>query len=388
MPREKAVAVTAASDSSSLTWYHWLLPPPRFAQDDEADYLYHWRLDQALRLQRLAGWLACLMYFAGLFSDKLLGTRLPDPWLFWPYALLSIGLSLFMTLGTYLPSLRPRAYSIAFFTLLVNGCTLISVVAYTRASGNGFPAEWTLVLLIYIFVITGLPYRLCVPLGVSLGALNILVAFAQQLPVQALTDQVLVDFSMMLMGVIACSTLERNDRLSWMRSRLMQAQSWGDDLTGMRNRRYLFEEGAKRILVVGEKDQPIAVLMLDIDFFKRLNDSLGHAAGDQCLRQLAAPMKLSRRHRLDIAARLGGEEFAVLLFACDQASALKIAEALRADLQALALANPAAPLGVVTVSIGVASSEALGKIDLESLLLAADRALYRAKAEGRNRVSG
>jgi len=130
---------------------------------------------------------------------------------------------------------------------------------------------------------------------------------------------------------------------------------------------------------------PLALLLVDVDHFKRVNDRHGHLIGDEVLRALATELRQQVRES-DVVGRFGGEEFTVLLPRTDDAGACRIAERLRASAARLSvpLTGPAAPVGV-TVSIGVAALGPHGR-DLFELLAAADAALYRAKDAGRNRV--
>ena len=162
-----------------------------------------------------------------------------------------------------------------------------------------------------------------------------------------------------------------------------------DALTGVANRRRfdqaLQQEGA-RLASVG---MPVALLMIDVDYFKTYNDRYGHPAGDECLRQLGRLLQRHARRPGDLVARYGGEEFAILLANTDHGGAQKIAEEVRAGLLALALQHPDNPAGVVTVSIGLHAATALdGGLAGNALVAAADQALYAAKAAGRNTVRG
>ncbi|MEA2176027.1 MAG: hypothetical protein QOD00_3619, partial [Blastocatellia bacterium] len=124
---------------------------------------------------------------------------------------------------------------------------------------------------------------------------------------------------------------------------------------------------------------PCALLLVDIDFLKRINDAHGHSAGDVVIRHIAsALLELSRDN--DTTARLGGEEFALLLAGADDAKALAAAERLRAVVSA----EPLETIGTVTVSLGVASCPVHATSE-RTLYAASDAALYRAKREGRNR---
>jgi diguanylate cyclase (GGDEF)-like protein len=130
--------------------------------------------------------------------------------------------------------------------------------------------------------------------------------------------------------------------------------------------------------------------LLDLDHFKQFNDAYGHQVGDDCLRTVAAALKGAVR-ATDIAARYGGEELAAILPSTDSAGALDAAEKVRSAIEALRLTHPGNPEGRswMTASVGAATALARcgGTMRMpESLLLAADTALYKAKREGRNRV--
>lgn len=157
-----------------------------------------------------------------------------------------------------------------------------------------------------------------------------------------------------------------------------------DALTGLTNRRAfmtrLEEEHARMRRF---DNQPVSVLMMDLDFFKRINDTRGHAAGDEVLRQVAAVMRDATR-RVDLCSRLGGEEFAILLAGAAPEAACEFAERLRIRIADTRIVHEDVVVPV-TVSIGVAALQASDETADQSLSRA-DRALYEAKAQGRNRV--
>ena len=157
-----------------------------------------------------------------------------------------------------------------------------------------------------------------------------------------------------------------------------------DSLTGLYNRRYLETHLGHLLEHSVNRGKALAVLTLDVDFFKAINDTHGHDAGDRVLQELAGRIKTCIRN-VDMACRTGGEEFVVVLPATDMDVAAKIAERMRKSIAAKAFnAGALAPLNI-TVSIGVAVLEGLDD-KVEDLLKRADKALYRAKREGRNRV--
>lgn len=153
-----------------------------------------------------------------------------------------------------------------------------------------------------------------------------------------------------------------------------------DALTGLGNRR-LFSERLRQEWKLSQRlGFPLSLLMVDIDHFKRINDSAGHPAGDLVLQHVAALLEKATRES-DTCTRYGGEEFALLLPATAQAQAVRIADLLRETIAG-------APCGEfsITVSIGIATGVALPDGDASMLLARADAALYAAKAAGRNRV--
>ncbi|WP_020184913.1 PleD family two-component system response regulator [Methylopila sp. 73B] len=158
-----------------------------------------------------------------------------------------------------------------------------------------------------------------------------------------------------------------------------------DGLTGLHNRRYMEMHLQSLLDQATARDRPLSALVVDIDFFKRVNDTHGHDAGDEVLREFAARLKASVRG-IDLACRLGGEEFVVVMPETDAKVAQLVAERIRRRMAGdpFRIARGARAIDV-TASIGVASFD-VAIDDAASLLKRADVALYRAKSEGRNRV--
>jgi chemotaxis family two-component system sensor kinase Cph1 len=159
-----------------------------------------------------------------------------------------------------------------------------------------------------------------------------------------------------------------------------------DSLTGLANRRAFdvrldYEWGRAR-----RHGTSLALITLDLDFFKQYNDHFGHPDGDACLRQVSGVLREARRST-DFAARIGGEEFSVLLPDTDLTGALVITEKFRRGIHALNLRHPESPFGVVTASLGLAVHVPHSTSEIGELIKAADLALYEAKAAGRNKVA-
>jgi diguanylate cyclase (GGDEF)-like protein len=175
----------------------------------------------------------------------------------------------------------------------------------------------------------------------------------------------------------------RNREAALLREKLRE-QAMRDNLTGLYNRHYVEEWFDLELRRAQRHGRPIAAIMLDVDHFKRFNDSFGHEAGDLVLREVAGALRRSTRGS-DVASRYGGEEFLVLLPECRFDAALRKAEQLREEIAKLELHYDGRPLGPVTASLGVAAFPDHAK-ESEELLRHADEALYLAKQAGRNRV--
>lgn len=153
--------------------------------------------------------------------------------------------------------------------------------------------------------------------------------------------------------------------------------SLSDPLTGIGNRRSFIDAGQALLQRGRMRGEPVALLLCDLDFFKRLNDTFGHQAGDRALVDFGQVIA-RRMRRQDVFGRIGGEEFACLLADADALVAREVAERIRAEFAAM----PFAEQGRLSVSIGVATTTS--RYELDELLAQADRALYVAKAAGRN----
>jgi diguanylate cyclase (GGDEF)-like protein len=194
-------------------------------------------------------------------------------------------------------------------------------------------------------------------------------------------------------GVIQVSYLLGQARLLTKEKQLkaanleLERQSMLDPLTGIPNRRYFseaFESEWKRAL---RKNEPIAILMLDLDFFKGINDAHGHVYGDDCLVQIARALGTELHRGIDVVARYGGEEFIILLPDTDLEGAGTVAAGVQSAIAKLGIVNKASPFDQQqTVSVGIAAMFPSAQLSRGEVIAQADHALYRAKREGRNRI--
>ena len=159
-----------------------------------------------------------------------------------------------------------------------------------------------------------------------------------------------------------------------------------DALTGLANRRAFDETLDFEWNHAIRKRQPLAILLVDVDFFKSYNDLCGHIGGDECLRSIAGAISNALQRTADTVSRFGGEEFAIILPNTHIEGALAVAESIRQAVCELNLPNPGNPHGRQTISIGVAAAVPRKEDSILALLKLSDHALYRAKNLGRNRV--
>ena len=244
----------------------------------------------------------------------------------------------------------------------------------------------------YLEVLPGARSELCVPVlhrGELVAILDVEStkprAFHDQLPlVQTVADQIA--------GAIHSARLfqqaQQANRALAEANRRLEELSRTDGLTGVANRRHFEDVYDREWRRATRVRGPIALLMIDIDEFKKYNDRYGHQGGDDCLKRVAETLKQSLIRASDMVARYGGEEFVVVLPGSDQQAAIVTAERLRQLIEKLGMPHEAATSGnrVVTISVGAAAYNPTAKDRAETLLSAADQALYGAKHGGRNRT--
>jgi diguanylate cyclase (GGDEF)-like protein len=213
-------------------------------------------------------------------------------------------------------------------------------------------------------VIVGVLWTIIVMLAVTVGVSPSAVA--------ARPERLIVPL-VLLGGIVVLSTaLMRSDVKH-------RADAIIDPLTGLFNRQALAARAGEMLRQARTASAPLAVLIGDLDHFKRVNDRQGHHVGDAVLREVASALRANVR-ALDYVYRYGGEEFVILLPRTDEARALAVAERVR---RVVAAAHPAGLEMTMSIGVSVAGRQ---QIEFDDLLIAADRALYRAKVEGRNRV--
>lgn len=166
----------------------------------------------------------------------------------------------------------------------------------------------------------------------------------------------------------------------------LQEKAIRDGLTNLYNRRYLDEVWALILRQAPNIDKRIAFIMIDLDYFKKYNDSFGHQKGDEVLKTFAGILDSLILRKTDHVFRYGGEEFSILLYGTNEENAVSLCENIQKELNNKAINHPNSSLGIVTVSIGLTIVPIENNLNPENIMKAADDALYQAKNTGRNKI--
>lgn len=241
--------------------------------------------------------------------------------------------------------------------------------------------------IVGVFQFTGLLYRtaLVTCIGMVVGFAAGMLMWA--VPAAEAIKYVATMCMTTVIGAVTFRDAELLARRQFLESKLLGELLERDPLTGLKNRRS-FEEHLQRIWLQAQRDgRMVAVIMIDVDDFKRYNDTYGHQAGDATLRRIGEVLREFGRRPLDLASRYGGEEFALVMADVTVEHAGKVAEQLRAAVSALGIQHSTArAAGTVTLSVGVAVGKPVLGRTAHGLVGLADEALYDAKHAGRNRV--
>jgi diguanylate cyclase (GGDEF)-like protein len=289
------------------------------------------------------------------------------------------------------------------------GTSILAVVsAWLLSQSHQMTALAQLVSLVLIPMFAGVGARqsfrfTCVPSVITCVAVIMLLRPVGAQQVLVFTDSLLMIVTNTAFTLILAYTLEYGARKEWLLSQIERVQadelqaatrrlhdlSMRDPLTGICNRRQ-FEEDFQHIWSDSvQGGQPVAMLMIDVDFFKNYNDGYGHPSGDLCLKQVATIISQVAQDSLGLSARMGGEEFAILLPRANAAQAAQLGERVCEAVRQAGIEHrytQVPGLTVVTVSVGVACLSASVCMAPSTLFSLADDALYQAKTGGRNRA--
>jgi diguanylate cyclase (GGDEF)-like protein len=244
-----------------------------------------------------------------------------------------------------------------------------------------------LLVTFFFYFMIGLRFREAV--GANLIVLTALAVatFTTSIPTASATYLLFTLFSANLIGFAGSYALEHANRTAFLEHRLLSEVATHDGLTALLNRA-AFEDQIRRVWQQAQRDrQTIAVIMIDIDFFKSYNDRYGHIAGDDCLRRVCSSLReAARRRPLDFVARYGGEELVAVLYGADKSYGESIARSLLTAVRELRIPHAGSETQpYVTVSVGVVSVDAYRMASHDLAIELADQALYAAKHQGKDR---
>jgi diguanylate cyclase (GGDEF)-like protein len=270
-------------------------------------------------------------------------------------------------------------------TLALMGIGWLGILAWSRGEDRVFVR--LIIATIAVYFVMGLRFGPALAANLVAMAFYVTTAVLWNMPAM-----VLVQFlAMLVMTNIICAAggynLEHARRTAWLEGRLLAEIALLDGLTGIANRRCLDARLAQAWQQCLRERKPITLLFADIDAFKAYNDHYGHQAGDEALKAVAATIAGFGRRPLDMAARFGGEEFALVLCDTCAAPALKTAGNILEAVRGLGITHARSNVApVLTVSVGVACLVPAESRGCDRLLRLADQALYVAKKRGRNRA--
>ncbi|HUQ83117.1 MAG TPA: GGDEF domain-containing protein [Gemmatimonadaceae bacterium] len=274
---------------------------------------------------------------------------------------------------------------------IIAPASIILVITFADGSDVGVNRGALTIVLLFITVVVRLRFWFAVTACIAIVAVQVGVPSLVGAPVPGNVPLVLITIAATL---VANYQLERESRLNYLQRLLTRIQgaqlaasvvqfqdlAQRDPLTGLPNRRAIDAQ----LDALCERGEQFAVIMVDVDVFKTFNDHYGHVMGDDCLRRVAAMLRASLRNTSDQIARVGGEEFVVVLPQTSVENARIMAERMRHAVYGLRIPHAGSPQHVVTISAGVSGSTA--PTSAGEVLSAADAAMYRAKSLGRNRV--
>ena len=375
------IADQSAAQRQLRDGFSWL----RFEPDLEAEFRrshVRSRLPQIRVNLYLAG--AVVLAFGFLNSFLVPSTR---------SSALNVGLFVGLLVGlaaaigvTKLPTARKIYPLFAAITMPVLGTLVTALALQVTEAGSHITLVTVIITSIYVYILAGLLFYHAMRTNIILWFAYVVVALVGDVPESELIYNALVLLITNAVGISLAYGLEMEFRTHFLQRRLLAETAARDGLTGIHNRRRFDEQLQKSWLQAQRENGSLALLLVDIDFFKAFNDRHGHQAGDECLKAVAVALSRAARRPMDLVARFGGEEFAVMLYNPSQSYLQEISMRIHAHVAALGIPHGASPVGPsVTVSVGVAYVIPTDERSYQGFVQLADEALYQAKNEGRDR---
>jgi diguanylate cyclase (GGDEF)-like protein len=340
---------------------------------------------QNLPRARLSGLIALILVLAVTCIDLLLGTSAGT------LNTLRLGIlcPLLVVLGVAIsvPATQRYYTEIVAVGVTLIGCVVTYIAHLGALSGSSYLLAGLVVVVLYGCLFLGLLFNVAVAIAGILIAAHFVTGILIGLPFDALYYSTAILGGAAVIGGISTYNLEHALRTNFLETRVLNELAERDGMTGLYNRR-IFDDYVERLWRQSRREQTgVAIIFVDIDFFKLYNDLYGHQAGDDCLKRIAKSIARGAKRPFDFAARYGGEEFVLVLYGPPDDYARSVPEQIRRDVLELAIPHAGSQAAKhVTVSVGLALAKPETSRSLVGAIQAADEALYQAKREGRNRV--
>jgi diguanylate cyclase (GGDEF)-like protein len=267
------------------------------------------------------------------------------------------------------------------------GIGIVIMAAFSPADEVPLVGGRLLLVAFFFYFMIGLRFREAVTANFIVFAALVVATLATPMPGTTGGYLIFTLFVANLIGVVGSYALEHANRTAFIEHRQLSEVATHDGLTTLLNRA-AFEDQIRRVWQQAQRDrQMVAVIMIDIDYFKSYNDRYGHLAGDDCLRRVASALReAARRRPLDFVARYGGEELVAVLYGADRSYGESIARSLLTAVRELRIPHAGSQTQpYVTISVGVVSADAYRMASHDAAVQLADQALYAAKHQGRDR---
>ena len=343
-------------------------------------------ITQNLPRARLSGLIGLILVLAVTCIDLMLGTS-------------GGGMLNTLRLGVLCPLLVVLGVAISvpgaqrwYTEVVAVGVTLIGfVVTYIAhlgaIAGSSYVLAGLVVVVLYGCLFLGLLFNVAITIAGILVAGHFVTGIVVGTPFDALYYSTAILGGAAVIGGISAYNLEYALRTNFLETRVLNELAERDGMTGLYNRR-IFDDYVERLWRQSRRESTgVAIIFVDIDFFKVYNDLYGHQAGDDCLKRIAKCIGRGAKRPFDFAARYGGEEFVLVLYGPPDEYARNVPEQIRRDVLELAIPHAGSQAAKhVTVSVGLSLAKGETSRSLAGAIQTADEALYQAKREGRNRV--
>ena len=341
---------------------------------------------QNLSRARLSGLIGLILVLAVTCIDLMLGSS-------------GVGTLNTLRLGLLCPLLVVLGVAISvpgaqrwYTEVVAVGVTLIGFVVTYMAhlgalAGSSYVLAGLVIVVLYGCLFLGLLFNVAVTIAGVLVLGHFITGIVVGLPYDALYYSTAILGGAAVIGGISAYNLEHALRTNFLETRVLNELAERDGMTGLYNRR-IFDDYVERLWRQSRREGTnVAIIFVDIDFFKVYNDLYGHQAGDDCLKKIAKCIARGAKRPFDFAARYGGEEFVLVLYGPPDEYARSAPEQIRRDVLELAIPHAGSQAGKhVSVSVGLGMARPETSRSLAGAIQTADEALYQAKREGRNRV--